>query len=448
MSASNALKHGLSSKKYLPVQALPAITLLELQLIELHQPETDEEEYVIHELSIAYWKKQENDRIHSLAVENENRIASDIFERQQFLKFHQDQAQWRQFPQFGRDILARTYLGAKLFQQIWAGIATSLSADVPEMTLEQAWNAALIEKSFPDIQKINEDGWWIFSRFLASSSSTEDEIKDWIVRSDATASRSAERLVNQQILKAPNPELSKTELLEKALENVEIWAEIEEYLSTKHDEEKAAFAQTAIGMGLGDEKLMAASKLALRYRTSAQTLVDKLQRRLDALCRGRERERHRLIQATERESRRQQKQNDRRYSQAGMELWEADQVAKNGPIPSAYESIQNRSVYEVGIPTRMDEETDFPEMLQHPFVQSYAAPVQNEIQDWKTSGNIFQSWPDSDFTGPWNERARRLMSQIKGENEAQKCCDDFLNEKIRRLKMISDGIEDVQEQQT
>jgi hypothetical protein len=104
------------------------------------------------------------------------------------------------------------------------------------MTLEQAWNAALIEKSFPDIQKINEDGWWIFSRFLASSSSTEDEIKDWIVRSDATASRSAERLVNQQILKAPNPELSKTELLEKALENVEIWAEIEEYLSTKHDE--------------------------------------------------------------------------------------------------------------------------------------------------------------------------------------------------------------------
>ena len=54
MSASNALKHGLSSKKYLPAQALPAITLLELQLIELHQPETDEEEYVIHELSIAY----------------------------------------------------------------------------------------------------------------------------------------------------------------------------------------------------------------------------------------------------------------------------------------------------------------------------------------------------------------------------------------------------------
>ena len=141
----------------------------------------------------------------------------------------------------------------------------------------------------------------------------------------------------------------------------------------------------------------------------------------------------------ERESRRQQKQNDRRYSQAGMELWEADQVAKNGPIPSAYESIQNRSVYEVGIPTRMDDESDFPEMLQHPSVQSYAAPKQNEIQESETPGNIFQSWPDSDFTGPWNERARTLMSQIKGEDEAQKCCDDFRNEKIRRLKMRSDG---------
>ena len=439
MSASNALKHGLSSKKYLPVHALPAISLLELQLIELHQPETDEEGYVIHELSIAYWQKQENDRIHCLTVENENRIAGDIFERQQFLKFHQDQAQWRQFPQFGRDILARTYLGAQLFQQIWSEIAHSLSNDTSEMTLEQAWNAALIEKSFPDIQKINEDGWWIFSRFLASSSSPEDEIKDWIGRSNATASRSAERLVNQQILKAPNSELSKTELLKRALENVEIWADIEEYLSTKHEEEKAVFAQTAIGMGLGDEKLMAASKLALRYRTSAQARVDKLQRRLDALCRGRERERHRLIQATERESRRQQKQNDRRYSQAGMELWEADQVSKNGPIPSAYESIQNRSVYEVGIPTRMDDESDSPETLQHPSVQSYAAPVQNEIQESETPGNIFQSWPDSDFTGPWNERARRLMSQIKGEDEAQKCCDDFRNEKIRRLKMRSDG---------
>jgi hypothetical protein len=78
----------------------------------------------------------------------------------------------------------------------------------------------------------------------------------------------------------------------------------------------------------------------------------------------------------------------------------------------------------------------------------YEAPAQNEIQDQETPGNFFQSWPDSDFTDPWNERARRLMSQIKGEDEAQKCCDDFRNEKIRRLKMRSDGIEDVQEQQT
>ena len=122
-----------------------------------------------------------------------------------------------------------------------------------------------------------------------------------------------------------------------------------------------------------------------------------------------------------------------------MELWEADQVSKNGPIPSAYESIQNRSVYEVGIPTRMDVETDSSEMSQHPSVQVYVTPVQNETKELKTPGNIFQSWPDSDFTGPWNERARRLMSQIKDEDEAQKCCDDFRNEKIRRLKMISDG---------
>ena len=233
MSASNALKHGLSSKKYLPEHALEAISQLEFELIELYQPETDNESHVVRELSVAYWQKQENDRIHSLAVENEIRISSDLFERQKLLKFHQDQAQWREFPQFGRDIFARTYLGAQYFQQIWSEIASSLSHDTSEMTLDQAWNAALIEKSFPNIQKINPDGWWIFARFIASSASPDLEIKDWIVRSGPISSLSAERMANQQLLKTPDPTLSKNELLKKALENTEIWTEIEDYLYTK-----------------------------------------------------------------------------------------------------------------------------------------------------------------------------------------------------------------------
>jgi hypothetical protein len=439
MSASNALKHGLSSKKYLPEHALEAISQLEFEFIELYQPETDNESHVVRELSVAYWQKQENDRIHSLAVENEIRISSDLFERQKLLKFHQDQAQWREFPQFGRDILARTYLGAQYFQQIWSEIASSLSHDISEMTLDQAWNAALIEKSFPNIQKINPDGWWIFARFIASSGSPDHEIKDWIVRSGPISSLSAERMANQQLLKTPDPTLSKNELLKKALENTEIWTEIEDYLYTKHLEEKALFAQTAVGMGLGDDKLMAASKLALRYRSTAQSLVDKLQRRLEALRKGREQQRYRLLQATERENRRLQKQNDRRYSPAGVELWEADQVQKYGPIPSAYESSQNKSVYETGIETQIDQNTgknDKPQVLS---VQGYEAPEQNEIQEQKTTENIFQSWPDSDFTDPWNDRARTVLGQIRVSDEAQKCCDDFRNEKIRRLGKGSHG---------
>ena len=441
MSASNALKHGLSSKKYLPEHALEAISQLEFELIELYQPETDNESHVVRELSVAYWQKQENDRIHSLAVENEIRISSDLFERQKLLKFHQDQAQWREFPQFGRDILARTYLGAQYFQQIWSEIASSLSHDTSEMTLDQAWNAALIEKSFPNIQKINPDGWWIFARFIASSGSPDHEIKDWIVRSGPISSLSAERMANQQLLKTPDPTLSKNELLKKALENTEIWTEIEDYLYTKHLEEKALFAQTAIGMGLGDDKLMAASKLALRYRSTAQSLVDKLQRRLEALRKGREQQRYRLLQATERENRRQQKQNDRRYSPAGVELWEADQVQKYGPIPSAYESSQNKSVYETGIETQIDQKTDQNDKPQVLSVQGDEAPEQNGIQEQKTTENIFQSWPDSDFTDPWNDRARTVLGQIRVSDEAQKCCDDFRNEKIRRLGNGSHGFQ-------
>jgi hypothetical protein len=435
--ASNAVKHGLSSKMYLPDHALEAISQLEIQLIDLYQPETETESHVVRELSVAYWQKQENDRIHGLAVEKEGRIASDVFESRQLLKFHQDQAQWRLFPQFGCDILARTYLGAQYFQQIWNDIANSLSADISEMTLDQAWNAALTEKSFANIQKINHDGWWIFARFLSSSLSSDHEIKDWIDRSDATASLSADQRARQQLIKAPDPDSSKQELLERARMRAGEWSVITDNLLIQHEFEKAQFSQTAVGMGLGDEKLMAASKLAHRYRASAQSLVDKLQRRLDALQKGRELERYRRIQADARESRSQQKQNDRRYSHAGFELWESDQVAKNGPIPSAFESIQRRAVYETGIAVETDLETSLMNSPQCPTVQTFVEPDQNGIQQPEVDEDDFQNWPDSDFTDPDASRARMVMSGIKVNHEAEQYCEKFMAEKIRRLRLSS-----------
>ena len=435
--ASNAVKHGLSSKMYLPDHALEAISQLELQLIDLYQPETETESHVVRELSVAYWQKQENDRIHGLAVEKEVRIASDVFESQQLLKFHQDQAQWRLFPQFGRDILARTYLGAQYFQQIWNDIAQSLCPDISEMTLDQAWNAALTEKSFANIQKINHDGWWIFARFLAASRSPDHQIKDWIDQSGSTASLSAEPLARQQLNKVSDPDSSKQELLERARIRAGEWSAIADNLLIQHEFEKAQFAQTAVGMGLGDDKLTAASKLTHRYRASAQSLVDKLQRRIDALQKGRELERYRRIQADARESRIQQKQNERRYTYAGTELWEADQVAKNGAIPSAFESIQRRAVYETGIAVETTPETFSMDSPQYPAVQSFMEPDQNGIQGQEIREDEFQNWPDSDFTDPDSSRARMIMSQIKVNHEAEQYCEKFMAEKIRRLRISS-----------
>ena len=205
-----------------------------------------------------------------------------------------------------------------------------------------------------------------------------------------------------------------------------------------------------MGLGLGDKELMNESRLALRYSTTAQRIVEKLEGRLETLKKGRELQRHRVLQAELRETKQRERQNNRRYSKTGMELWEADQVQKFGPVPTAYESLKNLDVIENGYLTETEsfdhnvskvaETVVEPIEIvqeQHLSVQRFMTLVQNESNLVEGVQVAFHEWPDEDFTDPTYEKAVRLLAEIVDEDEAVSFCLKFSAEQYFRTNGIT-----------
>jgi hypothetical protein len=444
--AGNAVKHGLSSKLYMPAHAQEPICQIEEELIRIFSPESETESHIVRELSVAYWKRQEHDRLHSLRVEQETRVAGELFDRQQETKFREDLSNLNQGPQFFRDILGRTYLGAMYFRNLWSQISDSLSPSGSGMTLNQAWNAALSEQSPAHVQEINSQGWWIFERFLASSLCPQEQADEWLRQSGTKESKCDALHANHHLKNAPDSGQSKTELQIRARERLTHWSGVEDQLKPEYDLEKNRFGMMSMGLGLGDKELMNESRLALRYWTTAQRIVEKLERRLETLKKGRELQRHRVLQAELRETNQRERQNNRRYSKTGMELWESDQVQKYGAIPTAYESFKNLDLIENGYQTESESVSKAPEtevepieisQSQHMTVQRVMTPVQNESNLLKGVQMAFHEWPDEDFTDPTNEKAFRLLAEIVDENEAVSFCLKFSAEQYFRKNGIT-----------
>ncbi len=449
--AGNAVKHGLSSKTSLPQHAHETIRLMELELTELHQPESDLETNAVKTLAVALWQKHEQDRLHALRVDHEILIADQLFDHQQNQKFLENHALLIKNPLFARDILAQTYLGAKFFHKIWTDIAESIGPNGSGMTLSQAWNAALSEQSSPNVQDIDTDGWWIFARFIAASPAPKEEIDEWLDRSGAKKSKTAARHAMFHWENAPNAGDAKADLLIRANDRKSYWAKRVDELAPIYQRDKQSFRSTASGQGLGDQKLMTEARLGLRYGTAAQRLVEKLERRLQALKSGRQLERHRRLQALERDQRREERLNQRKYSLKGLEAWEADQTVLNGPIPSAYEATQRQ---EFGVICHEETSENTPQdcELAEPVqaseispqtvsLQSYISLVQNGLiddsMDDLATREMLQSWPDSDFLDPRIPKARAALIMIQDREQAEYFINCFTLEKRTRLSKLA-----------
>ena len=448
--AGNAVKHGLSSKVYLPAHAQEPIGQIEEELIQIYSPESATESHIVRELSVAYWKRQEHDRLHSLRVEQEMKGAGELFDRQQQVKFQGDLFSLSQSPLLFCHVFGRTYLGAKFFRNLWSQISDSLSPNGSGMTLNQAWNAILSEQSPAHVQEIGSNGWWIFERFVASSPCPQEQIDEWLSQSGAKASKCAAHHANHHWQNAPDSGQSKTELQIRAKERLTYWSGVEDQLKPEYELEKNRFGMMSMGLGLGDKELMNESRLALRYWTTAQRIVEKLEGRLETLKKGRELQRHRVLQAELRETKQRERQNNRRYSKTGMELWEADQVQKFGPVPTAYESFKNLDVIENGYLTETEsfdhnvskvaETVAEPIEIvqaQHLSVQRFMTLVQNESTLVEGVQVAFHEWPDEDFTDPTYEKAVRLLAEIVDEDEAVSFCLKFSAEQYFRTNGIT-----------
>lgn len=303
-SPRNALRHGLSSVAHLPLYGIDKARIFHLELIRVHQPQSDEERDCISELALARWKSSEIDRQLDLRAQAESAQAGQIFDRQMLDQFESDEKGWRSSPRFRADVLGNSFYGASLFEQLWTEIVAALNSPIRKISLQQARNMALLVGSSWKIHELSLDGLWLFSRFLKMENNPAQTIKAWAQSSSTVLVVGDSEFIDHHFLSGSDPTKSYTELNERAKKEQCFWLTRKRELDMEYATLRNQFIEMSMGTGLGDPNRTHEARLALRYQITAQNRADKLTRRLDGLKRHRNLLEYRATMAQEQEARR------------------------------------------------------------------------------------------------------------------------------------------------
>ena len=130
-SASNAVKHGLTSLTFVPDHARDFVESIRIDLTSLHQPQTSDETSLVAELAVALWQNYEHDRRFYENKAYELSIADDLFAEQASAKCRDDLAGLRTSPGLNQFRLTESYLGSVHLQGLFQSVLTTLSQNLP-----------------------------------------------------------------------------------------------------------------------------------------------------------------------------------------------------------------------------------------------------------------------------------------------------------------------------
>lgn len=278
--AAHAVRHGLAGTRHVPKARAAELKLIEDDLVAVHEPDDAHEMEMLRDLAVATWQLGELDRQHVERVDVQIAQSADVFDAQAQAAFGKLLANWRNSPVTTAESLTRSYLGLTYVVNLWQSIAQSLSPGGPGVSLEMAWEAVMAEAQNPAPTRVAGSGEWIMQRSLAASAEPEEALAEWLELAGARGSKNAMSRARSILSAAPDAAVSREELRERAIEKVAFWGS--KLVERKADYEalRGQFGSAGAGMGLGDEAMQRDSRLANRYRVSAQNRVDKLVRRL------------------------------------------------------------------------------------------------------------------------------------------------------------------------
>jgi hypothetical protein len=307
--AANAVKHGFTAAKIVSAETLALSEAIQVDLTQTHAPQSAEEIAAIAELALAKAHQFEVERALRLKIEAEKANSALTYDRTAADAYDKDVEAWKADPANRRAILGATCLGASHFADLWGKMIEDLALEGGVLPFERACEAAMAMGSPWLVDRVGGDGLWIMARYVRIAPDPDAALQLWAKESNArdglafTLNR-AKKLAAQ----STDAVVAHRELVRLATREYDRWTLRSNDLRTKYETDRAAAHESAIGTGSGDKSLEREFRLLNRYAAGARNRADRLQRRLDALKKGRLLAAHRAQQAADREARHRQRE--------------------------------------------------------------------------------------------------------------------------------------------
>jgi len=281
-SALNAVKHGLTSRTFVPEHARGLVEDVRQDLISIHEPQTGDEMNLIGELSVAIWQNYEHDRLFYERQAFEETVAAIVYDRQAEETFDEQLAALTANAERAHFRFSRSYLGALHLKRILKKAIETLSDNLP-LSFEQITDCINATGNQWRLDTCSTEGKTLMGLHLALLDHPETEMEHWVSQSRPLSPERADLVARHQYASAPAAETARRRLLERLGEELQVvMAQLEE-LHQRDELCRDHFKTANSGYGLGDPASMRAAALALRYRVAAFNRKCRLYKELDKL---------------------------------------------------------------------------------------------------------------------------------------------------------------------
>ena len=281
-SASNAVKHGLTSRTFVPDHARAMVEEIRLELAAVHEPKSGEENQLVAELAIALWQNYEHDRKFYERQAYEETIADTVFNDQAQNAFESHLKNLPTTPLLLHRRLTESCLGSLHLQGLFQSALEALSNDHP-LSFQQITDCMNAIGLDWRLDSLSAGAGPLMGLHMALVDDPEKEILQWLEASQPRSPQRAESVARHYHAQAPNTEVARRELLTR------LGAELEQVTSRIHTLEEAQehrrrlFKSANAGYGLDDPRATRSAMLAQRYRTAAFNRSVRIQNELKSL---------------------------------------------------------------------------------------------------------------------------------------------------------------------
>jgi len=293
----NALKHGLSAKRYISPEQAERVVLIREELLAVHEPHAPEECQLVDRLSIELARLYDAEAAWAERLRTQKVHAEELFDRRNHEQFQADLEAWRSSPSGLLEFFGKTASSSAWLRDLWEtalscldhGIAFSYEQTKDLITaLGSDWR---LDGIVPELGRL------VMSLFLADAADPETALATWVadsrrdtaslaaLASDATREQTCNALARGRarwfLAKAPAVADSRTRLISVAREWLGYWNEESARLRDIDLEERERAAEH--GLESGNAAQTQDSNRLMRYVMTIQRRADKLERRLLAL---------------------------------------------------------------------------------------------------------------------------------------------------------------------